>query len=94
MNTSPPPIVAPLVDGNQQTVITSSIWRLFFQSLHASINNVVGSYVASFNGRTGNVTPQVGDYTVVQITNAVPEAPNDGQIYVRRNGAWEVLNIS
>jgi hypothetical protein len=119
MSTQPPPIIAPLVEGKMDTVITSSVWRLFFQNLQVTVNEVLGKYVFSFAGRTGEVVPQAGDYSVGQVTGAVPvsrtvnghpltgpvvvtladvggiaDAPNDGQIYVRRNGLWEVLVIT
>jgi hypothetical protein len=45
----------------------------------------------------GLVATSHADGTVTWETSAgggIADAPNDGQIYVRRNGAWEVLNIS
>jgi len=93
----PPPIIAPLDDKvpvKDRVYINTPAWRLFLQGLQATVNTVLGSYVASFNGRVGTVTPQSGDYSVGQVTNAVEEAPLDGRLYVRRNGAWEVLIIT
>jgi hypothetical protein len=112
----PAPIVAPLVDGDMKTVITSSSWRTFFQSLAGTVGSITNRVVVdSFNGRTGPVVSQVGDYSVnmipgavstsrtinghplssnIVLTNAdvggIPEAPTDGRVYVRRNGAWVV----
>ncbi len=97
MTNQPPPYIAPLDDKvpvADRVYVNTAVWRLFFQGLQATVNTVLGSFVASFNGRTGTVMPQTGDYSVGQVTNAVPEAPMDGQIYVRRNGAWEVLTIT
>jgi len=93
MSTQPAPIVAPLVEGKPDTVVTSSVWRLFFQNLHVTLNKVTGAYVTSFNGRTGAVIPQTGDYSVGQVTGAIGDAPNDGKIYVRRNQEWQELEI-
>jgi hypothetical protein len=94
----PPPIIAPLVEGDMQSVITSSVWRLFFQRLQVNANAVVGSYVVSFNGRTGAVVPQIGDYSVGQITGAPPAVPVVDGLYVLKVtggvATWEILVIS
>jgi hypothetical protein len=36
----------------------------------------------------------IGDDAQMPVSNAIPEAPNDGKAYVRRNGVWQpVVNI-
>lgn len=70
---SPPPIIDSL-DVEGKVHITSNTWRLWFQRLHILVNEVIGSYVTSFNGRSGAVTPLAGDYSVGQVTNAVPDS--------------------
>ena len=97
MTNQPPPIVAPLDDQvpvTHRVYINTPAWRLFFQGLQATVNTVIGSYVASFNGRSGTVMSQSGDYSVGMVTGAIGDAPADGQIYVRRNNNWEVLTIT
>ncbi len=97
MSNQPPPFIAPLDDTvpvADRVYVNTSVWRLFFQGLQATINNITGAFVASFNGRSGAVTAQSGDYTVAEVTGAVGEAPLDGQIYGRKNGAWVVVGSS
>lgn len=43
---------------------------------------------------TGLTHVLAGTHSAGVPDRAIPDAPNDGQIYVRRNGVWEVLSIA
>jgi hypothetical protein len=79
---------APIQDGLQQndpkSRITSTMWIVFFQNLVANINSMASTAVTAatsaigavltFNGRTGDIIPQIGDYYVAQVNGAAPLA--------------------
>jgi hypothetical protein len=65
----------------QNSPLSSAVLRANFlaayndiNAIYAQIANIVAGYVTSFNGRTGAVTAQSGDYVVGQVTGAAPLA--------------------
>lgn len=67
-------------------------------SIPASVNAQVRQAIAALKDEVialqaanSKTTSTVAMTTTV--STGIPEAPLDGQIYVRRNGTWEVLNI-
>ncbi|MDE6880611.1 MAG: hypothetical protein K2P20_04555, partial [Oscillospiraceae bacterium] len=61
-------------DGKTPYIGTNGNWWIGTTDTGVSASGIAGECVTSFNGRTGEVVPATGDYTVDQVTGAAPKA--------------------
>jgi hypothetical protein len=69
--TEPPPLNEGLKINEPDSRITSPGWILFFNKLFDRLNLVITSYVATWNSRSGEVLPEIDDYSYDMVTGAV-----------------------